>query len=72
MTNQHGGPRASKARTPLAPDPDAIERQYGEDAELYAEVRADTAAALGRHDAVRQWEEAQADIERESAGEPSD
>jgi hypothetical protein len=53
------------SRRPLPPDPDAVERQYGEDAELYAEVRAETAAATGLEEGSEEWRKVQAEIDRD-------
>ena len=64
--------RVGAARAPLPPNPDAIERQYGEDAELYAEVRSETAAAMGRENEAREWKEAQAEIEDDEDEEKLD
>lgn len=52
------------SRTPLPPEADAVERQYGSDAELYAEVRADVAKASGREQDARQWDDVQSQIEQ--------
>lgn len=62
----------SSGRAPVSPDIDAVKKQYGEDAELYAEVRAETARAIGREGAAKQWEDVEADVGRdgeEVAGE---
>ena len=63
------------SRRPLPPDPDAVERQYGEDAELYAEVRAEAAAASGLEKNSKEWRKVRAEIDGDdggnSAGRPS-
>lgn len=56
--------RTQTSRAPLPPEPEAIEDQYGEDAKLYAKIRAETAAASGREKDAKKWVEVTAEIER--------
>ena len=53
------------SRTPAQPQADNVERQFGNEAELYAEVRADTAKAMGLDDEADAWAKVQAEIGRE-------
>ena len=51
-------------RTPAPPpDADAVEQAFCEDADIYAEVRAETAAKLGRNDGAREWKKVGVEIE---------
>ena len=54
----------SSGRAPAPPDPDAVEEQYGDDADLYAEVRSEAARAMGRESAAKQWKEVEAQVEQ--------
>jgi hypothetical protein len=58
------------SRRPLPPDPDAVEQQYGEDAELYAEVRAETAAATGLEESSEEWRKVEAKIDHDDGADP--
>ena len=49
--------------------PAELESKFGEDADLYAEVRAEAAAATGRSKASRKWEKTAAELtEKEDPG----
>ena len=48
---------------PLEPDASAVERQYGEFADVYAEARATAAAKMGRKDHARKWSKVEDQIE---------
>jgi hypothetical protein len=50
---------------PLEPDAGAVERQYGEFADLYAETRARAAAKMGRKDHARKWAKVGSQIEEQ-------
>ncbi len=56
---------ADSAAAPLEPNADAVERQYGDYAELYAEARAKAAAKLGRHAAALEWARVEDQIEEQ-------
>ena len=47
---------------PAEPGLEAVEQQYGDEAELYAEVRSKAAESVGRGSAARQWEEIEAKL----------
>jgi len=49
-------------------NPQALTKQYGADAALYAGVRAETARALGRHREADQWEEVEVTVTESRAG----
>ena len=38
------------------PSPEELKQRFGQDADLYAEVRADAAEMSGRRDAAKQWD----------------
>ena len=56
---------ADSASAPLEADPHAVERQYGDCAEYYAQARADAAAKLGRQAAARKWARVEDQIEEQ-------
>jgi hypothetical protein len=47
------------------PDTQAVERQYGTLAPVYAATRAAAAEAAGRKDAAREWSEVEIETERD-------
>ena len=48
---------------PVEPDAGAVERQYGDFAALYAEVRSKAAASAGRGSDARQWDQVEQELE---------
>ncbi len=58
------------AHGPLPADAEAVERQYGDDADLYARVRAETAAVSGREDAAKAWQKVEVELEEQSEESP--
>lgn len=49
-------------RKPLPPDTEAVKEQFGADARLYAEGRAETAKALGFADEAEKWDRVSEEI----------
>jgi hypothetical protein len=50
------------SRAPAPPEADSVERQFGVNADLYAEVRADTAKALGFDDEAEVWDRVKSEV----------
>ena len=57
------------SRAPVPPKVESVERQFGEDADVYAEVRADTAKAMGLDDEAEAWDRVKSEVED---GDPED
>ena len=66
---KRSGAKASKigSRAPLAPEQEVVVAEYGEQAALYAGIRAEAAAVSGRAEAAEAWEDVENDIEQTSS-----
>jgi hypothetical protein len=52
-------------------EPGELKWRFGEEADLYAEVRADAAAASGRCEASRKWDDVAEELREEDSDEDS-
>lgn len=57
------------SRAPLPPKAEEVERQYGAEADLYAEVRADVAEAMGHKQDAEEWDKVKKQVDRAQGGE---
>ena len=54
-----------ESRAPAPPTLDNVQRQFGEDADLYADVRAETAKAIGLEDEAETWTDVKTKIAKQ-------
>ena len=57
-------------RRPVGPRAEDVRRQYGTEAELYAQARAATAQAMGLDADAQQWERVQEDVNHDRPEDP--
>ena len=74
MTRQHRPEKLSQVPRVAEPDAATVEQVYGDEAEIYAEVREDTAQALGEGKQAEKWRSVQRalDADAPSANPASD